>query len=173
MRSKLIKSQSTLRSVVRELRDAGKRIVFTNGCYDLLHVGHLRCLQSARDRGDYLIVAINSDLSARRYKGRGHPIIPESERAELLTALSCVDKVFIFDDPTVDHLLEQIRPHVYCKGKEYTLSTLPERDTVRTLGVLFRRVGDPKNHSSTQIIKKIAALHGPNRKRVVRGTKQS
>ena len=173
MRSKLIKSRATLCRLARHLREAGKEIVFTNGCYDLLHVGHLRCLQSARDQGDCLIVGINSDRSARRYKGRGHPIVPEAERAELLAALSCVDKVFIFDDPTVDRLLEEVRPHVYCKGKEYTLRTLPERNTVKTLGVRFRRVGDPKNHSSTQIVKTITALHGSNRKRVGRGKKRS
>lgn len=172
-RSKLIKSRSTLRRFASQQRNAGKTIVLTNGCYDLLHVGHLRCLQSASDHGDCLIVGINSDLSARRYKGPGHPIIPERERAELLAAMSCIDKVFIFNDPTVDQLLEEVQPHIYCKGKEYTLRTLPERSTVKKLGVRFRRVGDPKNHSSTQIIKTITTIYGSQRKRVSRGKKRS
>ena len=158
--SKLIETREQLRGVVESIREAGETIAFTNGCYDLLHVGHVRSLQGARRCGDRLIVGVNSDASVQRNKGPKLPIVPERERAELLAALNCVDHVFIFDDPTVDPLLELIRPDAYCKGPEYTTETLPERDTVKRLGIRFEQVGDPKDHSTTALIRRIVAAHG-------------
>lgn len=149
-----------LREAVESIRAAGEAIAFTNGCYDLLHVGHVRSLAGARRCGDRLIVGVNSDRSVQRNKGPNLPIVPEAERAELLAALVCVDHVFIFDDPTVDALLELIRPDAYCKGPEYTVETLPERDTVKRLGIRFEQVGDPKDHSTTALIRRIVAAHG-------------
>ena len=141
--------------MVESIRATGKTIAFTNGCYDLLHVGHVRSLQGARACADVLIVGANSDSSVKRNKRPDLPIVPENERAEMLAALACVDHVFVFDDPTVDALLESIRPTVYCKGPEYTIDTLPESATVRRLGIQFRQVGDPKDHSTTDLIRRI------------------
>lgn len=156
---KLLMTPEALDDAVRRLRAAGKTIALTNGCYEILHVGHLRSLRSAREQGDCLIVAINSDESTRRYKGPGHPAVPQDERAEILAGLACVDHVYVFDEPTVDGLLERIRPDAYCKGPEYTMDNLPERDTLRRLGGRLVTVGDPKNHSTTELIRRIVALH--------------
>ncbi len=156
---KLIRTPDALDDVVRALRADHKSIALTNGCYEILHVGHLRSLQSARQQSDCLIVAINSDASTRRYKGPGHPAVPENERAEILAGLECVDYVYIFDEPTVDGLLEQIRPDAYCKGPEYTMENLPERETLKRLGGTLVTVGDPKDHSTTELIQRIARLH--------------
>ena len=157
---KLVETREQLRSTVESLRAAGQTIAFTNGCYDLLHVGHVRSLQGARRCADRLIVGVNSDASVRRNKRPNLPIVPERERAELLAALACVDHVLIFGDPTVDELLELIRPDAYCKGPEYTMENLPERETVKRLGIRFENVGDPKDHSTTGLIQRIVAAHG-------------
>jgi rfaE bifunctional protein nucleotidyltransferase chain/domain len=159
-RSKLIETREQLRQTVEAIRSAGQTIAFTNGCYDLLHVGHVRSLEGARRWGDRLIVGVNSDASVRRNKGANLPIVPEAERAEVIGALACVDHVFVFDDPTTDGLLELIRPDAYCKGTEYTIENLPERDTVKRLGIAFRQVGDPKDHSTTELIRRIVSAHG-------------
>jgi len=156
MDEKLVESWDGLRAVVRRLRDGGLRVALTNGCYDLLHVGHLRSLRGAREQADRLIVAINSDASAERWKGR-RPIVPEAERAEMLAGLECIDHVFVFEDASVDRLLEEIRPDVYCKGPEYTMENLPEADTLRRLGADLVTVGDPKDHSSTDLIARVRA----------------
>lgn len=157
--TKLLETRRQLREAVEAIRAAGESIALTNGCYDLLHVGHVRSLQGARQAADRLIVGVNSDASVKRNKGPKLPIVPELERAELLAALACIDLVFIFDDPTVDSLLELIQPDVYCKGPEYTVETLPERDTVKRLGIRFAQVGDPKDHSTTALIRRIVAAH--------------
>ena len=157
--TKVIPDRGSLAGVVSSLRTANKTIAFTNGCFDLLHVGHLRSLESARQCADCLIVGINSDESTRKYKGEGHPIVPEDERAEMLAGLSCVDYVFAFDDPTVDLILEEIRPDSYCKGPEYDMDNLPERETLKRIGGKLVAVGDPKNHSTTSIIEKVVELH--------------
>lgn len=157
--NKVIPSWEALRDVVGQLRRAKKSIAFTNGCFDLLHVGHLRSLRSAREKGDCLMVAINSDTSTRRYKGSGRPIVPDHERAEMLAGLACVDYVFIFDEPTVDRLLDEIRPDAYCKGTEYSVQMLPERDTVQRIGTAFYAVGDPKDHSTADLIEKVVTSH--------------
>jgi rfaE bifunctional protein nucleotidyltransferase chain/domain len=148
-----------LREAVRAIRAAGETIAFTNGCYDLIHVGHIRSLEGAKRHADRLIVGINSDASVRGNKGEGHPIVPAVERAEVLAALACVDYVIVFDDKTVDPLLELIRPDAYCKGTEYTIETLPERETVKRLGIAFHRVGDPKDHSTTDLIRRVVEAH--------------
>jgi rfaE bifunctional protein nucleotidyltransferase chain/domain len=154
---KLISGWEALTEVVRRVRASGRTIALTNGCYDILHVGHLRSLEAAHRHGDCLIVAINSDESVRRYKGR-EPIVPEHERAEILAGLSCVSHVFVFDEPSVDRLLEEIRPDAYCKGPEWTAENLPERETLARIGGKLVAVGDPKNHSTTELIKRIQGL---------------
>ena len=153
---KVIPTKEHLRDVVASVRAAGETIAFTNGCYDLLHVGHVRSLQGARACADRLIVGVNSDASVKRNKGPRLPVVPQHERAEVLAALACVDYVFVFDDPTVDPLLELIRPDAYCKGPEYDMNNLPERETVRRLGIAYRQVGDPKDHSTTDLIRRVA-----------------
>ena len=138
--------------LVAERRAAGDRIVFTNGCFDLLHVGHLRSIEDARSRGDFLIVCINDDESVRRAKGEGRPIFPALERAELLGGLRAVDAVLIFSEDTVDGILDRIRPDVYAKGTDYTPDTVPEAPTVRAYGGSIAIVGDPKDHSSRNVL---------------------
>jgi rfaE bifunctional protein nucleotidyltransferase chain/domain len=136
-------------------RNRGARIVFANGCFDLLHVGHVRYLEGARGLGDVLVVAINSDEQVRALKGDGRPLIPERERAEVVAALRAVDFVTIFQEPTVEELLRTIRPDIHAKGTDYTEESVPERDVVRSYGGRVAIVGDPKGHSSTEIIKAV------------------
>ena len=135
-------------------RPAGRTIVLANGCFDLLHVGHVRYLEAARREGDVLVVAINSDASVRANKGPSRPLVPEAERAEMLTALRCVDFVTIFGEPTADALLRALRPHVHAKGTEWTPERVPEAATVREIGGRIAICGDPKSHSSTELAKK-------------------
>lgn len=146
--------------IVRETataREAGSTIVLANGCFDLFHVGHVRYLTAAKALGDVLVVGVNSDQQARRLKGEGRPFIPESERAELVSALRCVDLVTIFDEPTVEELIRAIRPDFHAKGTDYTTETVPERDIVRECGGTVAIVGDPKDHSSTNMIEAVQA----------------
>lgn len=138
-------------------RSEGRTIAFANGIFDLLHVGHVRYLQGARAEADRLVVAINSDKSARRLKGEGRPILDEAARAELVGALECVDYVVIFDDPTVDRLLKFLKPDVHCKGTDYTLDSVPERETVRAYGGRVAIVGDPKDHSTSGLLNRLGA----------------
>jgi len=137
-------------------RQAGMTVAFANGCFDLLHVGHVRYLQGARAEGDRLVVAVNSDSSVRRLKGEGRPILNEAARAELVAALACVNYVVVFDDPTVDRLLKMLKPDVHCKGTDYTVDTVPERETVRAYGGRVAIVGDPKDHSTRALLTKLA-----------------
>lgn len=137
-------------------RRAGQTIAFANGCFDLLHVGHVRYLAAAAQEGDLLIVAINDDHSVRALKGEGRPILPAADRAELVAALRCVDLVVVFPEPTVGPLLEAIRPDVHCKGTDYTLDSVPERDVVRSYGGRIAIVGDPKDHSTRDLLARIA-----------------
>ena len=136
-------------------RRAGARVVLANGCFDLLHVGHVRYLAAARTHGDLLVVGINSDEQARRLKGAGRPLIPERERAELVAALRAVDIVTLFHEPTVEALILALRPDVHAKGTDYTIENVPERDVVRSYGGRTVIVGDPKDHSSTETIRKM------------------
>ncbi len=137
-------------------RRAGMTVAFANGCFDLLHVGHVRYLQGARAEGERLVVAVNSDSSVRRLKGEGRPILNEGARAELVGALACVDYVVVFDDPTVDRLLTVLKPDVHCKGTDYTVDTVPERETVRAYGGRVAIVGDPKDHSTGALLTRLA-----------------
>jgi rfaE bifunctional protein nucleotidyltransferase chain/domain len=135
-------------------RRTGVRVVLANGCFDLLHVGHVRYLEAARTHGDLLVVGVNSDEQARILKGEGRPFIPERERAELVAGLRAVDIVTIFNEPTVEALIFALRPDVHAKGTDYTADTVPERGIVRSYGGRTVIVGDPKNHSSTEIIRR-------------------
>ena len=145
---------------LRQLEDLpailqGKKIVLANGCFDIIHVGHLRYLRDARALGDTLVVAINSDKSVRLIKDAGRPILQESDRVELVSALRYVDYVVLFDEPNVSRVLEVLRPAVHAKGTDYTEETVPERDRVRQYGGEIRITGDPKNHSTRDLIRKI------------------
>ena len=132
-------------------RKNGARIVLANGCFDILHVGHVRYLEEARSLGDLLVVGINSDEQVRALKGNGRPFVPERERAEVIASLRAVDFVTIFPEPTVEALIRAIRPDIHAKGTDYTEETVPERDVVRSYGGRVMIVGDPKDHSSTEL----------------------
>lgn len=136
-------------------REAGSVIVLANGCFDLFHVGHLRYLNGAKELGDVLVVGINSDRQARALKGESRPFVPENERAEIVAALKCVDFVTIFDDATVENLIRTLRPDFHAKGTDYTTETVPERKIVREYGGIVAIVGDPKDHSTTELCEKL------------------
>lgn len=145
----------TLLETLRLRREQGQRVVFANGCFDLLHVGHARYLEAAADEGDILVVGINSDQMVRELKGEGRPILTELERAELVTALSVVDYVVVFRERNVEALLEALRPDVHCKGTDYTEHNVPEREVSDRLGIETRIVGDPKDHSTRDLLASI------------------
>ncbi len=145
-----------LQEAIAAARKAGRRIVFANGCFDVLHVGHVRYLAGAKALGDVLIVAINSDTQARRLKGEGRPLMPQDERAEIVASLEAVDFVTIFEEPTVTELLLALKPDIHAKGTDYTEDTVPERDVVRSYGGRVAIAGDPKDHSSSEMIEKVS-----------------
>ncbi|HVG53127.1 MAG TPA: adenylyltransferase/cytidyltransferase family protein [Vicinamibacterales bacterium] len=153
MRKVLSRADLLLR--VADARRKGQTIAFANGCFDLLHVGHVRYLNAAAQEADVLVVALNDDATVRALKGKGRPILNEADRAELVSALACVDYVTIFPEPTVGPLLEAIRPDVHCKGTDYTLDSVPERDVVRAYGGRTAIVGDPKDHSTRDLLARI------------------
>ena len=136
-------------------RRAGRTVAFANGCFDLLHVGHVRYLESAAAEADRLIVAINDDKSVRELKGEGRPILAAAHRAELVAALRCVDYVVVFHEPTVGPLLETLKPDVHCKGTDYSTDTVPEREVVKSYGGRIAIVGDPKDHSTRDLLARI------------------
>lgn len=136
-------------------RQNGGIIVLANGCFDFFHVGHIRYLAEAKTLGDYLIVGINSDEQVRKLKGDNRPLIPEQERAEIISALRFVDYVTVFPEPTVEELIRALRPDFHAKGTDYTIETVPERAVVAECGGKVMIVGDPKNHSSTDLIQKV------------------
>ena len=148
-------SREELASAVAADRRAGKTIAFANGCFDLLHVGHVRYLQAAAAQADVLVVAINDDRSVAGLKGPGRPILPADDRAELVAALRGIDYVVIFAEPTVTPLLLALKPDVHCKGTDYTADTVPERETVRGYGGRVAIVGDPKDHSTRDLLARI------------------
>jgi rfaE bifunctional protein nucleotidyltransferase chain/domain len=154
-KDKVVTERRALALILSGLMAQGKTVVLTNGVYDLLHVGHLRCLEDAKSRADFLVVAVNSDDSAEKLKGKGHPVVPLEERMEVLSGLWVVDYVTSFDELTADKLIEALRPTLYAKGTEYTIKTLPERDTLKALDVKAMFVGDRKSHSSSKLIQKI------------------
>ena len=145
---------------VAAARENGARIVLANGCFDVLHVGHVRYLAGASELGDLLIVGINSDQQVAAQKGPGRPVLPAAERAEIVSALGSVSYVTIFDEPTVEQLLLALKPDVHAKGTDYTTDTVPERDVVRSYGGHVAIVGDPKDHSTSEIISRIGGLNG-------------
>jgi rfaE bifunctional protein nucleotidyltransferase chain/domain len=146
-----------LRTAVAADREAGRTIAFANGCFDLLHVGHIRYLQGAAGEADRLVVAINADRSVTSLKGAGRPVMPDTERAELVAALGMVDYVTVFDELTVSALLTDIKPDVHCKGTDYTEETVPERDVVRAYGGRTAIVGDPKDHSTRELLARLTS----------------
>jgi D-glycero-beta-D-manno-heptose 1-phosphate adenylyltransferase len=153
LRNAKILAREELKRYADTWRKNGEKITLANGCFDLLHVGHVRYLHAAKQLGGRLVVAINSDDSVRVLKGEGRPLMPESERAEILAALSDVDAVVIFSEPDVRSLVREIRPDVHAKGTDYTAENVPERDTVVECGGRVAIVGDPKDHSATEIIR--------------------
>ena len=136
-------------------RKGGARVVFANGCFDLLHVGHVRYLEAAKGLGDLLVVGVNSDEQVRQLKGEGRPYVPERERAEVIASLRAVDYVTVFHEPTVTELLLALRPDIHAKGTDYTEESVPERDVIRSFGGRVQIVGDPKDHSSTEMFGKV------------------
>lgn len=150
-----ILSRHALLERVTQDRARGLTHAFANGAFDLLHVGHIRYLEGAKREADRLIVAINDDESVRGLKGASRPILPQADRAELVAALRAVDYVVIFSEPTVAPLLELIRPDVHCKGTDYTVETVPERATVRGYGGRIAIVGDPKDHSTSDLLARL------------------
>jgi rfaE bifunctional protein nucleotidyltransferase chain/domain len=153
--SEKILSREHLRERVAEWRRAGERIVLANGCFDLLHVGHVRYLCGAKALGGKLVVGVNGDASVRALKGSGRPLMPATERAEILAALEPVDAVVIFAEPDVRQLIRELRPDVQAKGSDYTVDNVPEREVVAECGGRVAIVGDPKDHSATELIKKV------------------
>ena len=155
-----IVSPDRLVAEVERARGAGRTIAVANGCFDLIHVGHVRYLEAAAREADVLVVAINDDPSVRVLKGEGRPILAAPHRAELVAALRCVDYVVVFPESTVGPLLLRLRPDVHCKGTDYTEDTVPERDVVRSYGGRIAIVGDPKDHSTRDLVSRIASRRG-------------
>ena len=145
-------------------RAQGKRLVLANGCFDLLHVGHVRYLRAARALGDALVVGLNSDATVRRLKGAGRPVMPAAERAELVAAVSGVDAVVIFEEDSADALIACLRPDVHAKGTDYTEQSVPERSTAQAVGATVAIAGDPKTHSTRDLIATILDRFGPARR---------
>jgi rfaE bifunctional protein nucleotidyltransferase chain/domain len=152
--SKIV-SRDALRQKLAEHRRQGRRIVLANGCFDTLHVGHIRYLEGARREGDVLVVGVNADSSVCNLKGPGRPILDENARAQLVAALRCVDYVVLFAEPNVESLLEELHPDVHAKGTDYTSDTVPERAVATRLGIRVAIVGDPKDHSTRELLESI------------------
>ena len=153
--SRKIVNRTELRDVLTARKVNGERVVFANGCFDTLHVGHVRYLEGARKEGDLLVVGVNADASVKNLKGPGRPILDEDARAKLVAALRSVDYVVLFDEPNVEALLETLRPDVHAKGTDYTAENVPERATADRLGIRVAIVGDPKDHSTRELLETI------------------
>lgn len=151
----MILSREELVTRINAGRENGSRVVLANGCFDVLHVGHVRYLAGARELGDVLVVGVNSDEQVARLKGPGRPVLPANERAELVAALESVTYVTVFDEPTVEELLLALKPDVHAKGTDYTEDSVPERDVVRSYGGRVAIVGDPKDHSTSAILSRV------------------
>lgn len=154
--SSRIYDRASLIVEIEKERQNGSTVVLANGCFDVLHVGHVRYLEGAKALGDLLVVGINSDPQVVALKGRGQPIVPERERAEVVASLAAVDFVTIFDEPTVETLLLAIKPDIHAKGTDYTEETVPERAVVRSYGGRVAIVGDPKTHSTSEILDRLS-----------------
>ncbi len=152
--SKII-SREELAALGAESKSRDRRVVFANGCFDVLHAGHVRYLEGARKEGDILVVGVNSDATVRDLKGDGRPVLDENARARLVAALRAVDYVIIFSEPTVESVLHELRPDVHAKGTDYTPDTVPERATAKSLGIRVAIVGDPKDHSTRGLLESV------------------
>jgi rfaE bifunctional protein nucleotidyltransferase chain/domain len=150
-----IKALPQIQKLVARERNKGKTIVLANGCFDLIHAGHIRYLREAKKLGDILVVALNSDSSVRKLKGRGRPILPERERAEILASFYDVDYLIIFDEPNVENILLALKPDIHAKGSDYTKKSVPERETVLGYGGKIAIAGGPKIRSTSQVIPRI------------------
>ena len=146
-----------LAAAVAADRAAGRTIALANGVFDLLHVGHIRYLEGAKAEADRLVVAVNDDASVRALKGKGRPIMPEADRAELIAAFRCVDYVVVFPDRTVAEILLRLKPDVHCKGTDYTVETVPERPIVESYGGRTAIVGDAKDHSTRDVVSRLTS----------------
>jgi D-glycero-beta-D-manno-heptose 1-phosphate adenylyltransferase len=162
-RAAKLRAPEELRAEIRTAQERGRKVVLANGIFDLLHVGHVRYLQGAAAQGDFLVVAVNGDRCARALKGEGRPFLPAPERAEIVAALGCVDRVVIFEEENVEALLRLLRPDVHAKGTDYTEETVPERAVAREIGARTVIVGDPKDHSTTDLLRAILATPGLRR----------
>jgi D-glycero-beta-D-manno-heptose 1-phosphate adenylyltransferase len=156
-----IKSLEELQTIVPAIQVTGRKVVFANGCFDLIHAGHIRYLQNARALGDLLILGINSDASVAALKGAGRPLQSATDRAEILSSMDCVDYVLLFNTPTVDDILKVLKPDIHAKGTDYTEASVPERATVRSYGGRVAIVGDAKNHSTKDLIETILSKIDP------------
>jgi len=154
-KDKIVKNQRTLAGILEGLRSQGKTIVLTNGCFDLLHVGHVRCLEDAKSRGDFLVVACNEDKTVTRIKGKGYPVNSVEDRMETVAGLTSVDYVTAFSEETADTLIKKLKPNIYAKGTDYTERTVPERATVKEIGGKIIIVGDKKSHSTRKTVQRI------------------
>jgi D-glycero-beta-D-manno-heptose 1-phosphate adenylyltransferase len=150
-----IVEREELPEIAKDLRQQAKKIAFANGCFDILHVGHVRYLEGARAEGDALVVGVNADSSVCSLKGPGRPVLDENARALLVAALRAVDYVIIFPEPNVESLLQELRPDVHAKGTDYTAETVPERAVAARLGIRVAIVGDPKNHSTRELLQTV------------------
>jgi rfaE bifunctional protein nucleotidyltransferase chain/domain len=150
-----IVTREELTELIEADRAAGRTVALANGCFDVLHVGHVRYVEAAAAEADRLVVAVNDDDSVRRLKGEGRPILPAADRAELVAGLRAVDYVVVFPEPTVAEILVQVKPDVHCKGTDYTPDTVPERDIVKSYGGRVAIVGDPKDHSTRDLLARI------------------
>ena len=162
MKSRKLRTLAELRRTIAGLRRRGKRIVLANGCFDLFHIGHVRYLGAAKARGDVLVVALNSDASVRALKGPGRPVMHQSERAAILAAFKCVDYVTVFGDPNVEKILLSLKPEVHAKGSDYTVKTVPERETVKSYGGKIYIAGGPKVRSTRDLVKRIVSRRAGN-----------
>lgn len=155
MKEVIFTDAGRLAGILAGFRSGDRKVVLANGCFDIIHVGHVRYLEEAADHGDFLVVAINDDDSTRRLKGEGRPVMPALERAEILSAMRFVDYVLIFPEDTVDGVLRELRPDVHAKGTDYTVETVPEIETAREIGCVTVITGDPKDRSSRGIISRL------------------
>jgi rfaE bifunctional protein nucleotidyltransferase chain/domain len=159
--AEVVLKHEELAKKIEALKAQGKKVVFTNGCFDLLHVGHVRYLRGAKALGDILVLAINSDDSIRRLKGKERPLLPLEDRLGILSAFEMIDFVTPFEDDTVTPLLLKLKPHIHAKGTDYTPDTVPEKATMDSLGGQVAVVGDPKDHASKNLIQEILRKYGP------------
>jgi len=153
---KKLLSLEQLTKIIREHKQKGEKIVLANGCFDLIHIGHTRYLKGSKDKGDVLVVALNSDSSVRELKGKGRPILQEKERANIISSFDCVDYVIFFDELDVEKILLALEPDIHAKGSDYTENTVPEKETVKQYGGTIAITGGPKVKSTSQLIKEIA-----------------